>query len=73
MQAEASRTSVTKCTSRALTFIFACIKQRCSGMQRRCRGRKKKVMMSTNKVALRDGGADAGEAVMKARRETDEA
>lgn len=73
MQAEASRTSVTKCTSRALTFIFACIKQRCCGMQR-CRGKKKKeVMMSTNKVALEDGGADAGEAVMKARRDTDEA
>lgn len=72
MQAESSRTSVTKCTSRALTFIFACIKQRCSGMQR-CRGKKKKVMMSTNKVALGDGGADAGEAVMKARRDTDEA
>lgn len=35
--------------------------------------KKKKVMMSTNKVALGDGGADAGEAVMKARRDTDEA
>lgn len=37
------------------------------------RKKKKKVMMSTNKVALGDGGADAGEAVMKARRDTDEA
>lgn len=36
-----------------------------------CQG--KKVMMSTNKVVLGDGSAEAGEAVMKVPCDTDEA